>query len=330
MEKEIIINESNTAEVNAEIKISEETIEMTNENVTISSNEQVLENAEEELNFDAFDDSQNADFEQVEEISTENQNNAAEVNNEEIKEETIEMKNEETTTNNVMTNAPAIKVEWIADPATRANTEAQFKALGLAFEWIRPKVKTALTIDATTGLATCPVCGKVFNVDEYSVEMQKRAHASGLCQNCIEQYDRLRGHMGKKSTAKNVTGEREIVNGGQAAGERIRAAFKSAVDNGKIDDELVQNMQDKIWTKETLGLKYALLKDITDCTPEEIRVKLYEDNKNGKTNARYLSRTKYEINGRQYIITNDMYTKDLAKVQKAFRTLGLIDENQEI
>lgn len=259
-------------------------------------------------------------------------NTTAEVNTVNNEKETIEMTNENAINNNVVLNAnmPAVKIEWIADPAARQITEAQFKALGMKFEWIRPKVKTALVIDETTGLATCPVCGKTFNVDEYSVEMQKRAHASGLCQDCIAQFDKLNGHMKHKATAKSATGERMIVNGGQNAGERIRAAFKWAVDNDRIDEELLENFQDKQWTKDALGLKYALLKDITNCSAEEIKVKQYEDNKNGKTNSRYISRTKYEINNRSFMITNDMYSKNLDQINKAFHKLGLIDDDYEI
>ena len=237
------------------------------------------------------------------------------------------------TNNNVLNNNNGIssitmtKINWIADPEQRQIVETTMKAANITFEWIMPKIKTTLMIDATTGLATCPACGKQFDVNTYDIEMQKQAHANGLCKDCIEQYQKIKSFM-KNSSTKSSNGMRAIKDGGQAAGERIRAAFKFAVDNNTLTDEILQNMQNKVWTKENLKISsYAFLKDITGFSAKQIKFARIENDSNGK--ARYLS-TVYNINGKQYIMTNSLFSKNLATIDKVFKTLGILPADYAI
>lgn len=88
-------------------------------------------------------------------------------------------------------------------------------------------------------------------------------------------------------------------------GQAIRDKFNNLVNEGKITEEVLIILLDTEQTKQVLGIRYAFLKEFN---PEVPIKELTYVNKA----ARYSSKP-IKINGKQYIMTNDLYAKSLPK-----------------
>jgi hypothetical protein len=91
-----------------------------------------------------------------------------------------------------------------------------------------------------------------------------------------------------------------------SAGSRIRKHFRSLIRAGAITEELLKNLQDKDFSRQALGsIKYPFLKAIHSVEKEEIRKAALV---NG--HPRYSTKP-VEINGASFLITNDLYAKNV-------------------
>lgn len=253
------------------------------------------------------------------------------VNNEEEK---TTMTNEAINTTNNAAGLIPLKTVWIADPVARKKMVERLAVAGLYPDWDKPVVKNDKLKYNANGMAICPNCGSEFDPDEYEIEMQDKAHKMGMCKQCIEQFERMTALMGKTikiSGGISSSGTREIKEGGQKASERIRAAFKFALDNNRVTEEIIENMCDGTWASKNMGInkKYAFLKDVTGLTEIEIQEIKMVPNSKGELSPRYLAKT-WNILGRDYLMTNDLYTRQLEKIEATFKALGLIDDDYQL
>lgn len=85
--------------------------------------------------------------------------------------------------------------------------------------------------------------------------------------------------------------------------QAIRDRFQQMNKDGKITPEVLSILTDTEATKRELGIRYAFLKEFNSNT--SIKVLTYVGG-----HARYSSKP-IEINGKQYITTNDLYKKNV-------------------
>lgn len=154
-----------------------------------------------------------------------------------------------------------------------------------------------LNQDHTFGAPRCKECNKLFKKSE--------ANEASLCPTCLSKASEPEGQgsnekMPEISDKTNHT-ETNTVRPGQA----IRDKFYTLVSDGKITDEIIEGLTDKESTAKLLGIRYALLKEFDANVP--IKELTYI-----KGSARYSSKP-VEINGKEYLITNDLYYKNLLK-----------------
>lgn len=221
-----------------------------------------------------------------------------------------------------------IKMDWIADNQKRHNVENIMKSQNITIEWKnKPTLKTNANIN-DNGVVTCAACSHTFNIDSITDEdTLKRIHQTGLCPQCLEQLAKFTQAAGIKITY-GTAGPRVIKNGGQNAGKRIRDAFAIAIKHDNFTDEILNNMQSKEWSKKNLGISpFAFLKNITGLSAAEIDSARKEDDSKGR--IRYLN-TPYIINNQTFLMTNNLFSKNIEIIQNTFKKLNLIPADYNI
>lgn len=88
-------------------------------------------------------------------------------------------------------------------------------------------------------------------------------------------------------------------------GQAMRDMFAKLVQDGKVTDNVLSILTDAEATKRELGIRYAFLKKFNPETP--IKELTYVG-----THARYSSKP-IDVNGKQYLMTNDLYKKNIDK-----------------
>jgi hypothetical protein len=88
-------------------------------------------------------------------------------------------------------------------------------------------------------------------------------------------------------------------------GSLVRREFGKLILEGKIDEEIIEQLTDSKFSKNTFNLNYAMLKKINDSQSLYVQRMV-----NGY--GRYYS-YKYEINGKKYLLCNDWYEKSRSK-----------------
>ena len=130
----------------------------------------------------------------------------------------------------------------------------------------------------------CKVCNKLYKKSE--------ENEYGLCPKCLAE---------KQSTNDNNNSQPvvEVVKPGQA----IRERFVKLIEDKKINDEIILILTSTEQTKSILKIRYAFL--IEYDSTKDIKEQSYI-----KGHARYYSKP-IEINDKQYLITNDLYKRNV-------------------
>jgi DNA-directed RNA polymerase subunit RPC12/RpoP len=185
------------------------------------------------------------------------------------------------------------------------------------------KVNSKLKIE--NGIATCLNCGTTFALSDVDEELLKKLHKNGLCPECQHKIDEAQKIMGLLK-ANNIGGERVIKNGGKKVGEQLRAIVSFAVTNNRLNEEVMELLTTREASKVLTGFNFAMFIDVTGMSKDEIKeAKLV----NGR--SRYLANT-LVINGKSYLLSNDIYDKQLAMTKEYFIENEIVtaDEINEI
>ena len=151
----------------------------------------------------------------------------------------------------------------------------------------------------------CVHCHKLYSMKKMNEEQLANAQATGLCPHCQENEVLMAG--AKKAEAKaEVPAKTEVAKAvGPKPGKAIREAFMNLVSNGLINEQTLADFQDKNFILKNAGIKYAFLKKVDSAIILKEQVKV-----NGK--ARYSSKP-ITIDNRQYLVTNDLYAKNVER-----------------
>ena len=150
-----------------------------------------------------------------------------------------------------------------------------------------------------------------FNIDEINDEELKiKCKRTGLCPKCLSILDEAEIIRKKMARTRKFVDNQPSE---EKPGYQIREIIKANADNLAKDKKSIKALQDTDFCKTKFKLQYALLLDITGKDAEEISVL----RKDAKGYVRY-SPQKYVIGKRIYLLTNDLYAKNLASIQEFF------------
>ena len=173
------------------------------------------------------------------------------------------------------------------------------KEKGIAVEATKPKTIDKLEYDED-GLAHCKYCHELVDLDELTEEETSQIKKTGLCPECLAKLDEL------KNMKAMLKGTRTVVNGGSNVGKDTRSWIEEAIPN--MTEEQIEEFTTKEFAK-SLGISFALLKEVTDMTDEEIKTA----RKDAKGYYRYGSKI-YSAYDRQFVLTKELYARHKDKI----------------
>lgn len=150
-----------------------------------------------------------------------------------------------------------------------------------------------------------------FNINELNEELAKKCKQTGLCPQCLSVLDEashIKSCMAR--TRKFVDNQPSE----EKAGYQIREILKNNINN--IDEDLALQLQDTDFCKREFKLSYPMLLDITNKNSEEIKIL----RKDSKGYNRYSPQV-YTINDNRYLLTNNLYPKNLTLIRSYFEKL---------
>ena len=221
-------------------------------------------------------------------------------------------------TNSAINNNNTIKLENLS--AEQLQLLAAFAAqngmkLGAAKQ---QKVKEIDHLNYANEEKTVAIClandEHQFNINDINDEKLKvRCKHTGLCPHCLAILDEA--EIIKKKMART----RQFVDNQPSAdkpGFKIRELIKNNTDMLIKNKKMLQVLMNAEACKAKFKLQYALLIDITGKNPDEIS----SLRKDSKGYVRY-SPQKYTIGKKIYLMTNDLYSKNLNPIVEFFNQL---------
>ena len=165
------------------------------------------------------------------------------------------------------------------------------------------------------GEYVCACCGKTINYNELDETAQAKARKTGVCPDCQRVYDFVKDNKASGGVrVKNAV----------SAGELCRSAILAHAD--EIDEEKMALLTDLDNCKNNMKLRYPLFVEIpagaSKFDKETIR------KPDGGKNARFATKeyTFSQLPGRVFFMTNDLYERQIAPVEKYMQVLFGEDE----
>lgn len=163
-----------------------------------------------------------------------------------------------------------------------------------------------MSLESCTGVPRCKECNRLYKKTE--------ANQYDLCPTCLAKRNSINDGGGafmeenqKKVEYDNLVVENEPANK-MRPGKLIRDKFNELIRDAVITDDVLLILTTKDRTMEAFGVRYAFLKEhISDISIKELTHV-------GK-HARYSSKP-IEINGKKYLMTNDLYEKTVPYFMK--------------
>lgn len=161
------------------------------------------------------------------------------------------------------------------------------------------------TPEMLVGVPRCLVCNRLYKKSD--------VNEHGLCPKCLAEKMNAENSDGAEAIAVNNQSNQQETEEEQQEfkvrpGQVIRDAFLRLVTDGKVPDSVLSMLTDSEATAKELGIRYAFLKEFNPDVP--IKELTYI-----KGHARYSSKP-IDVNGKQYLITNDLYSKNVLKFMK--------------
>ena len=173
---------------------------------------------------------------------------------------------------------------------------------------------------AENGNGVCIHCHTKFDYDSLNDDDKSLVDKYGLCPACAHKYEE--GQSIKQSMKVNgiTTRKTPSIRTGQKPGEVIRNLIKNSEHllNAAIIDELND-------ATKMMKLAFPLFKMIPEGATEN-EIKELKKDTHGRSRYSNMSIT---VDGNKYLITNDLYDKNVTPITDMFASLGLIDINED-
>ena len=197
--------------------------------------------------------------------------------------------------------------------------QAFAKQNGLQLDAVKSKTKEIDRLNYADEEKVVAIClahdEHQFKIDEITDEELKiKCKRTGLCPRCLAILDEA--ELIKKKMART----RQFVSNQPSEdkpGFKIREIIKTNADKIAKNKTMLKQLQDADFCKKTFKLQYALLLDITGKNAEELAA----SRKDAKGYVRF-SPQQYQIGKKLYLLTNDLYAKNLAPIQDYFAQLN--------
>ena len=242
------------------------------------------------------------------------------VEDEHVEDKSIEEKDTENKDEDVSNNSS--EERFTVNAETNIDVDAINAALAKAgISNVSVKVtpaKTKKTTDKLTydedGMAICQFDhNHIFDINDLDADMQAQVKKSGLCPDCLDIINKAKAIKGVHINTRTT---------GVTAGKQIRNMVNFVFNNSALDDNMIANFMDKDYSRTKMGLAYPMLIEVTDKSTDEIKdMRMIGNN---KKHYRYSS-TYYRFNNRSFLLTNDLYNKNLDKIRNTFLSLNLLD-----
>ena len=283
--------------------------------VTESAKQIIVDNVPEEKEND------NINTKTINTINTTAENNDVNTVTEEKENATMtnETINNNTTNTNNTTAAMALKISGITQEQLLQilkNAGVDTTQVNITTKEVKtPKINDKLTYtDDSKTFAICTANHEhVFNINELDEATKIESMKSGLCPHCLnimKQAAEIKAASGFRT--RTVTSNKPSA---EKPGFQIREILKANLNN--INDELLAQLQDKDFSRSNFKLAYPMLLNITGMSAEEIKIA----RKDAKQHDRYSPQV-YTINGQQFLLTNDLYGKNLEPIANFFNKLA--------
>lgn len=160
-----------------------------------------------------------------------------------------------------------------------------------------------------TPMCVNPKCRKFYSMKKMDEAQTALAHETGLCPHC-QANDVL---VAKFSPVK----QQPVVKSAPAVkpGKAVREAFMNLVDAGVVNGQVLTDFQDKEFILKHTGIKYAFIKEVDANVDLKEQTFVY-----GK--ARYSTKP-LTIGGKQYLVTNDIYAKNVDRFMNLVKSFEL-------
>lgn len=160
----------------------------------------------------------------------------------------------------------------------------------------------------------CQFCHEIVNLDSLDEETKDKSKKSGLCPKCLSIMKQAE-EIKKTNKSLNVV-NRAAKNTG--VGGQIRQMIAAAFNNENMNDTVINDLMDKEFSRIQFKLAYPTIKEITGMSTDEIKsIRMY----NG--HSRYSPQV-FTFNNREFILTNDLYNKNLEGIQQYLTNQNLI------
>ena len=171
----------------------------------------------------------------------------------------------------------------------------------------------------TTGVCKC--CKEEFVLSDYTAEELADSYRLGLCPKCAAQFAKFKA-LDAQLKSEHISGTRQVINGGQQVGQRLKAAFAEALKSENLTQEILDNWQDLNYTRKNLKFSsYPFLTNVTNVTDEEQKM--------NKTYYKRFYSTPYSILNGKYRLNAQITATQLTAAINEFKRLNLIAENSE-
>lgn len=171
------------------------------------------------------------------------------------------------------------------------------------------------THETVIGVPRCVECNRLYKKSD--------ANEHGLCPKCLaEKFGTVENGEEDAISANHEPERREAAESENVKqeeikvrpGQVIREAFLKLVADSKITESVLTILTDQEAAAKELGIRYAFLKEFQSGVP--IKELTYI-----KGHARYSSKP-IDVNGKQYLVTNDLYNKNVQKFMKWVDSIG--------
>ena len=187
--------------------------------------------------------------------------------------------------------------------------------------------------------AICSKCKKIINLNTLDIEQRDQVESAGLCPKCLSIQNNIQNKIQNQISMQNSIqnsmqssikpftqsfkpATKSTRGNTTSAGELARSLIFTAMPN--ITQAHMDLLTDQEYSYINFGVLYSLFLDVTGCSDREIITM-----KCHKGHSRY-TKTKYNILGREYLITNDIYARNVPRIKDKFIELELITEDQAI
>ena len=213
-------------------------------------------------------------------------------------------------------NIKGINVANLSDEQKNAIAQA----LGVNVDDLKivtPKKKEVNHLQMKEGSETIAIdrfSGEEFDITTLSEEELTNAKKTGLSPESFAKYQEGEAI---RASIKNLTGNSRGPRTGISAAQQVKDILNGY--SNKVNESIMTILTDPVQSKNTMGLRYPLFLEIPTGASAEQKKEMRKDGKNNRFGS--YEYTFEQLPGRQFFMTNDIYSRNIDKIITTFKNL---------